>query len=243
MTSSQFTTAGLTRILNYGLSATGFPYIAVGTGSATFALALNAMGSESLRLAILDSVGVPNGGMANQRLFLQNSQAVATLTEAGGWDASSNGNLLWYKTFAKSFVKTDDESMIINTIAAIHNLNDSTACLTSSGLAALRGGGVTGTTFPYIAVCSDTLTFDPTMTDTGTELARGATTCVVSTNTVTISRLFAAGSGTGTWNSYRVYDAASGGNLLAAINRASPYVKAAGTGRTATITLTLANEA
>ena len=50
--SNQFTAAGLNRAATYGFTSTGFPYAAVGTGSATFAAGLAAMGTELFRQAI-----------------------------------------------------------------------------------------------------------------------------------------------------------------------------------------------
>ncbi len=238
---NQFTSAGLNAILDGGLTAVQFPYIGIGTGEATFSLSLNAMGNETYRAAILDSLVVPSGVLANQRLALDNTNGNGTLKEIGAFDAAAAGNLLRYKTFHKSLVKTDDEDAMFNMLAAIRN-GTTTPCLTWKGLAAMAAGGVTTTTFPYISVHDQTIVFVPTMTEmpASSELARGATSVAIVAAVATISRTFGVGVGTGTWKSVAVWDASSGGNLLAAMNGTSTP-KGAGVSLPASLALTIQN--
>jgi hypothetical protein len=240
--SGQFTTAGLTRIANYGLSATGFPYIAQGDGTATFALALAAMGDEVLRQAIASSVSA--GPMTDFKDYLFNAQAVGTLSETGLWDDASAGNLLAYEPFYSSIVKSDDRSMVVHFVTALRNLS-SAGILTSSGMAALRANGFTYAAFPYFAVGSGTNTaFKSTMDAMGTEIARTPVSVITEASGVmTIAAFWPVGSGTGTWKEFGLWDASSGGNLLAYGVLGTAYAKAAGVARESILTVTMANEA
>lgn len=246
MTVGQLTTAGLTAVAAGGLTAVKFPYIALGTGSATFSLALNAMGSElaGSRVAITSLTGI--GAQVNVLDYLSNNQGIGTLTEVGLWDAAAAGNLLAYKKFDTSVTKTAARPMLANFIMEIRNLHTSgKAALTAAGLVALRGGGFTTAAFPYIAVGNGAKpkSFRPSLTAMSNEIARVATAITLSTVTAAVKGTFGAGVGTGTWTEIGLWDASSGGNLLAYMKLPTAYVKAAGDSRKAVLTFQVANNA
>lgn len=246
MTTGQLTTAGLTAAVAGGLTATKFPYVALGTGSATFALNLNAMGSElaGSRVAITSLTGI--GAQVNVLDYLSNNQGIGTLTEIGLWDAASNGNLLAYKMFDTALAKTAARPMLANFVMELRNLHArGKASLTAAGLVALRTGGFTVAKFPYIAVGNGTKpqAFKPSLTTMANEIARVGTAITLSTVTATVKGTFGAGVGTGTWTEIGLWDASSGGNLLAYMKLPTAYVKAAGVSRKAVLTFTVANNA
>lgn len=236
----QFTSAGLNAIAVGGLTSTQFPFAGVGTGSATFALGLAAMGTETYRQAIDSATAA--GGMTRIVNYLSNSEGIATLTETGLWTLVSGGTLLSYNAFVSSIVKSGSKSLVSDTVLVVKNA-ESLAALTGEGIRRLRAGGFTNTQFPYIAAGSGTATFNKTMTAMGTELAREATTWSISGAVATVKGTFAAGTGTGTWSEFGLWSASSGGTLLGYMLLDTPYVKAAGVGRKAVMAFTLANEA
>lgn len=209
MATTIFTTTGLNKIAAGGMTATQFPYIGIGSGTATPAEALAAMGTETLRQAVTDVTGI--GIQANHRDYLTNSQANATLSEVGHWTASSGGTLLAYQLFTTPIVKSSSRPMIVNSVMVLKNL-DSAPGLTWAGLAAARAGGFTNTSMPYIASYASAVTFDPFMDTLSGEVERVACTWGISGAVATGSGTIVAA--TSTVGAIALWSASSGGTLL-----------------------------
>ena len=206
------TTTGLNKAVTSGLTSTSYPYIGVGTGSATFVVGLTDMGTEidADRQAVLDATGI--GAMADIRDYLTNAQGNGTLTEVGLWTASSGGTLLAYSEFVSSIVKTSSRPMLINYIMAFKNAAV-TAGLTWAGLAAARASGFTNAAFPYVATHATALSaFTPFIEDAGTETERVACTWGISGAAATGSGTIVAA--TSTVAALSLWSASTGGTLL-----------------------------
>lgn len=236
----QLTSAGLNAAATSGITQTSFDYVGIGTGSATFALGLAAMGTEIAAARQAPSEVVNMGQVVVFRDYLSNAQAAGTLTEMGLWSANPGGTLLAYKKFTTAVVKSDDRPLICNFIINARNLAG-TEALTASGMAAFVSTGFTTGAFPYIAVGNGTLQeFKPSMTAMGNELQRVATAVAIAgaAATFTGSGFTANPASPNSWTEVALWDASSGGNMLA-------YMALSGTvGHTkAKMTFTLANAA
>ena len=111
------TNAGLEHRQRYGITDT--LYMAVGTGTATFDLAMTAMGTELTRVTITSTTVV--GAMIIFAALFTNNQGNGSLTEWGVWDASSGGNLLAYGTFASAVTKANTDAMVLRLTDTIAN--------------------------------------------------------------------------------------------------------------------------
>jgi hypothetical protein len=235
--SGQLTTAGLTALAAGGMTSTKFPYVAIGTGSVAFSLAMTAMGTElGSRVAITSVLG--SGGVGNALDYITNNSGVGTLTEIGLWDAATAGNLLAYQTFATAIVKEATRSMIANFIMSLRNLKG-TAALTAGGIEALRTGGFTTTKFPYIAVGDGVLKskrFSPAMVDMVSEVERKASAVSLVGPAATFSATFSTTVQDKT--EVALWSASSGGTLLAWAPLPAATVP---TKHTAKLAFTLAN--
>ncbi len=236
----QLTTAGLARLAANGLTSTCFSHIAVGTGAATFALGMVAMGAELKRKAVAD-VTTPGSNM-NARMFLSNNEGVGTLTEAGLWDALAAGNLLAYYQFVTSEVKASTAQMLVNFIVPVRNLKTA-PILTAGGLAAFAAHGFTQAAFPFIGVGTGRQQFRASLVAMQTELVRVATSVAIVGAVATYSGTFATAASNGAWTEVGLWSAASGGTLLAYISQATPYYTKTGGSHVCPLALTLANGA
>lgn len=238
--SGRLTNAGLNKLLTTGLTQAGFPYVIFGTGTQAFSAGLTGVAAELLRKASTLTMAEMMGAL---RAYLTNSEGNATLSEIGLSTSSAAGTLLGYDALEVAHVKDSSVPFTTNWVQSLQN-RKKVGFFTAYGLKAIAAGGATAVTLPYFGVGAGAVTFHEWMTDPGAELARVAVDSVaISGADVVITATFPAGTGTGTWGSARIWDAAANGNLLAYVKYATPYVKAAGTARKAKISFTLANQA
>lgn len=237
--SGRLTAAGLNRILTSGLLQAAFPYLIVGKGTQTFSEALTTLNDEVLGKATTLK-GADN--LAALLGYFTNSEANYTLTEVALRSGISSGTLYGYDTLEVAIEKDATRPVLLTWLQTIQNTKGD-SFFTAYGLRAIRQGGVTTSSLPYIGVGAGTKTFHEWMTDPGTVIARKATTVNLSGVDATISANFGTSEGNGTWEAFTLWDAATDGNLLAYVKLGTAYTKTSAAAKTAQIAFKIENEA
>lgn len=108
------TTLGLTEIRNDALDAFDTEtHMAIGTGTTAEDLGDTTLASESFRNAIYSTTKNTTNGTYDLEMRVPISEANATLTELGVFDAAAAGNMSVRELFDSSIVKTSDDELFI----------------------------------------------------------------------------------------------------------------------------------
>lgn len=235
--SGRLTAAGITRLLNSGLTQAAFPYLIVGKGTQTFAENLTALNDEVLGKASTIKAADTLAALLG---YFTNSEANYTLTEVALRSGISSGTLYGYDTLEVAIAKDATRPVLLTWLQTLQNKKRE-GFFTAYGLRAIRQSGVSAIT--HIGVGEGTKSFHEWMTDPGTVIARKAVTPSVSGADVTISVSYGTSEGNGEWGAFTLWDASTAGNLLAYVKLGTPYTKTSAAAKIAQITFSLENEA